>query len=478
MRDDVVSPELHRLYDNACAVINSRAATAAGAVTVLAHGCFDLLHAGHIEHLQEAKRRGDRLVVSVSGDAFVSKGAWRPQFNAERRAEHLRALRFVDEVFINDEGASAVPAIERVRPQIYIKGPDYADAATNPDLLAEIAAVERYGGRFETTMTTQFSSSRLLAELRHGDIADYLDSCRIRGFWPRIAEAFAKMRDLRVAFVGETIIDDYRFVAPLGKPSKEFVLAVAEESAEVYEGGVIAAARHVEKLCETSIVTQQKGDLRKTRYVGKDFGQKLFEVYSFPYLRITKAAREWFLDDLERKVRKADVIVALDFGHGLIDDLARTTLAQAKFLAVNAQSNAGNQGFNPITRYRKPHYACLDVNEARLATHTQPQDGSISTVIFDLIAAIEPQHLIVTGGRNGAYWRGGQVPALATAPKDTIGAGDAFIAVTAPLIACGLGEEEAAFVGNVAGAMKTEIVGHRAPIDGDVLVQTVRSLLK
>lgn len=446
-------------------------------VTVLAHGCFDLLHAGHIEHLQEAKRRGDRLVVSVSGDAFVAKGAWRPQFNAEQRAAHLRALRCVDDVIINNDGPSAVPAIERVRPQIYIKGPDY-DGADNADLREEIAAVERCGGHFETTQTAQLSSSRMLTQLRHGDVVDYLASCRARDFWPRIAHAFEQAQKLRVAFVGETIIDEYRFVTPLGKPSKEFVLAVAEESVEVFEGGVMAAAAHASKLCETSVVTQQKGDLKKTRFVGKDFGQKLFEVYSAPYLRVTKAAREWFLEQLEVRVRQSDVVVALDFGHGLIDDLARGILQQARFLAVNAQSNAGNQGFNPITRYDHPHYACVDINEARLATHMQPQESSISQVIAELISEISPLHLLVTGGRHGAYWRGGQVPALATAPKDTIGAGDAFLAVTAPLLAVGLGEEEAAFVGNVAGAMKTEIVGHRKPIDGDVLVQTVKSLLK
>ena len=48
--------------------------------TVLAHGCFDLLHLGHIRHLQEAKKLGDRLVVSVTADKFVNKGAGRPRF--------------------------------------------------------------------------------------------------------------------------------------------------------------------------------------------------------------------------------------------------------------------------------------------------------------------------------------------------------------------------------------------------------------
>ena len=73
---------------------------------VLAHGCYDLLHLGHIRHLQEARKLGDRLVVSVTSDAHVGKGLGRPHFKAEERAEALRALDCVDEVVINDAASS------------------------------------------------------------------------------------------------------------------------------------------------------------------------------------------------------------------------------------------------------------------------------------------------------------------------------------------------------------------------------------
>ena len=441
---------------------------------VLAHGCFDLLHAGHIEHLQDAKRHGDKLVVSITPDRFVAKGAWRPHFDEQRRAAHLRALRFVDEVIIGDS-RSAVPVIDQIKPHVYIKGIDYANN-NGADLAEECAAVARHGGEFLVSDTPKFSSSRLLVQLKHGDVIDYLESCRIRGFWSRIEEAFEKARNLKVAFVGETIMDEYRFVSPLGKSAKEFMLAVVAETDEIFAGGIVAAARQAEKLCQVSVVTQSKTELRKTRFVDKDFTHKLFEVYSRPFLKLGNDERRQFHSDLTEAMAWADMIVAIDFGHGLIDDWARGALRTAKFLAVNAQSNAANHGFNLISRYRCPQYACIDMPEARLATHMQ--DGDAAAVIKELLTIIEPQHLIVTGGRYGAYWRGGQVPALATSPKDTIGAGDTFLAVTAPLIAVGLGEEEAALVGNVAGAMKTEIVGHRAPIDGDVLVQSVKSLLK
>ena len=63
---------------------------------VQAHGCFDLLHLGHIRHLQAAKAAGDYLIVTVTPDEFVSKGPGRPVFPLEQRMEALRALACVD----------------------------------------------------------------------------------------------------------------------------------------------------------------------------------------------------------------------------------------------------------------------------------------------------------------------------------------------------------------------------------------------
>jgi rfaE bifunctional protein nucleotidyltransferase chain/domain len=94
---------------------------------VLAHGCFDLLHLGHVRYLEEARNLGDRLVVSVTSDRYASKAPGRPAFTAAQRAEMLGALKCVDEVIINDY-PTAVPVIERLRPEFYVKGPDYAGA--------------------------------------------------------------------------------------------------------------------------------------------------------------------------------------------------------------------------------------------------------------------------------------------------------------------------------------------------------------
>src|SRR5215468_10555924 len=93
----------------------------AGKIVVQAHGTFDLLHLGHVRHLEAARRLGDILMVTVTADRHVNKGPGRPVFNAELRAEMLAALEHVQWVAIND-AADAVTAMEWIKPSIYAKG--------------------------------------------------------------------------------------------------------------------------------------------------------------------------------------------------------------------------------------------------------------------------------------------------------------------------------------------------------------------
>src|SRR5215213_11798082 len=84
-----------------------RAAQAAGKTVVHCHGCFDIVHPGHIHHLQYAKSLGDLLVVSVSADTHVNKGVNRPLIPDDLRAGSLAALECVDAVYLNPYSTAA-----------------------------------------------------------------------------------------------------------------------------------------------------------------------------------------------------------------------------------------------------------------------------------------------------------------------------------------------------------------------------------
>ena len=100
---------------------------------VLANGCFDILHAGHIRYLESARREGAILIVGVNSDATVRnlKGSGQPVLDEQSRARLVASLRAVDYVLIFDE-PSVDALLEDLRPDVHAKGTDYT-AATVPE---------------------------------------------------------------------------------------------------------------------------------------------------------------------------------------------------------------------------------------------------------------------------------------------------------------------------------------------------------
>ena len=134
----------------------------------LCHGCFDILHCGHLRHLEAAREAADVLVVSVTPDRFVNKGPGRPVLPEEQRAELLASLQVVDWVCVN-RWKSAVEIIRLVRPNLFIKGEEYQSRAqqVNPNFFAEAKAMEEVGGKvaftYELTLSSTAAFQRLSA---------------------------------------------------------------------------------------------------------------------------------------------------------------------------------------------------------------------------------------------------------------------------------------------------------------------------
>lgn len=117
---------------------------------VFTNGCFDLLHLGHVRYLQDARELGDYLILGLNSDESVRylKGAGRPLVPEQERAEILANLLCIDFVTIFPE-RTAVSLIELLRPDIYVKGSDYAGEQPDvPDMsrVPEAQVVQAYGG--------------------------------------------------------------------------------------------------------------------------------------------------------------------------------------------------------------------------------------------------------------------------------------------------------------------------------------------
>ena len=129
---------------------------------VLANGCFDLLHVGHVRYLEDARALGDLLIVGVNGDDAVRrlKGPGRPLMPAVERAEMLAALRAVDHVVVfEDDTADRLVAL--LRPAVHAKGTDYT-----AESVPERASVHAAGGRVAITGDAKQHSTRdVIAEI-------------------------------------------------------------------------------------------------------------------------------------------------------------------------------------------------------------------------------------------------------------------------------------------------------------------------
>ena len=122
---------------------------------VLANGCFDPFHYGHLLHLYAARQLGDVLVVSVTRDKYVNKGPGRPVFDEKQRMAVLRALACVDEVVLSDD---AMDALQKVDPDVFVKGREYERKIRKKD---EDYCAAR-GIEIVFTDTEKFSSTALL----------------------------------------------------------------------------------------------------------------------------------------------------------------------------------------------------------------------------------------------------------------------------------------------------------------------------
>jgi rfaE bifunctional protein nucleotidyltransferase chain/domain len=133
---------------------------------VFTNGCFDILHRGHVEYLQEAAALGDRLVVGVNSDASVrrlGKGDDRPLIDQDSRAKVLAALRCVDAVVIFDED-TPLELITALQPDVVAKGGDW-----KPEQIVGADVVNARGGEVRSLkLVDGFSTTALVEKIRRG----------------------------------------------------------------------------------------------------------------------------------------------------------------------------------------------------------------------------------------------------------------------------------------------------------------------
>jgi rfaE bifunctional protein nucleotidyltransferase chain/domain len=491
-----------------------RALRAAGKKTVHCHGVFDLLHIGHLRHLNGARRLGDILVVTITPDHLVNKGPGRPAFTETLRAEALAMLECVDFVAIN-RWPTAIEVIKLLRPDFYVKGSDYIEAGKDISggIVHEQEAVEAGGGKIVFTEDITFSSSNLLN--RHfpsfpKEVSEYLAAFSVRHPTDEVLGYLKGAKDLKILLVGETIIDEYEYCETMGKSGKEPILAARHLRTERFAGGSVAVANHLASFCDnvhlltflgtinsheefirsnlnpkvapTFLYLEGEPTIVKRRFVEQYPFQKMFEVYVISEKETHEAGSNLLGSELEKTLAGYDLVLALDYGHGMLDQRAVQLLTtKAPFLAVNTQVNAHNRGYNTISKYPRADYICISENEIRLDRRTRQQElRHLTSTVAEKLGCLRAT---VTRGQQGClcYHEGEgffEVPAFTSHIVDRVGAGDAVFAVTAMCVVQNAPMEIVGFTANVVGAHAVSVVANQRPVDRVPLMKHIETILK
>jgi bifunctional ADP-heptose synthase (sugar kinase/adenylyltransferase) len=475
---------------------------AEGKRVVHARGLFDLLQPSHVRKLEAARADGDVLIVTVAHDSPHGEA---PILDARLRAETLAAIPCVDYVAL-EENRSEAECARILRPDVVVRLFDEAVPSSDPTPKAPSSAIHVLDG-------TSAPRAKVVYEEREPftpQAEKFLHDFRKRHRASEIVDRLQSLKKMKVLVLGDAIIDEYHFVRPYGMPQKAPVIAAQFMGEEQYAGGVLAVANHVAGFCgdvhlvtclgeedsrERFILDHLRPNVSsqffkvpgapttiKRRYLRKFLLQKLFEIAFFDDRPLPPAVDAEVRAHLGRVISGYDLVVVADFGHGMFTrPLVDALCASDRFLAVNTQLNSINFGYHVIRKYPRADYVCIDEEETRMAC--RDRFGPLEEMIPPLAKELACKVMTVTRGHHGSttYKRGDEmvaVPVLSRQVVDTVGAGDAYLSVTAPCARAGFTPEMIGFIGNSVGALAVRIVGNQQPVEPEALFDFVRVLMR
>lgn len=334
---------------------------------------------------------------------------------------------------------------------------------------------------------------------------EYIKNIKNKYPLKEIERILSSLSSLRVLVIGDTIIDQYIYIRPKGRAIKDPILSAEYVSDEIYAGGVLAVANHVQSFVKDVTLVTILGDknsdaqfitnslannitlktfrkpnaptTRKTRFLDSVRGNKLFKVEYMNDHPIEPVLSASIITMLEKTLSSFDLVLVADFGHGFINDDIRKTLEKhTKFLAINVQSNSANMGYNFFTQYKHPNFISLDEDELRLPLQMRFND--IEEVITKAQEQFALNALVVTLGKRGSIYVKNETrhfaPVLTNTVKDTIGAGDALFAITSLVVCAEINDDLIPLLANSAGGIAVNIIGNKEAVSKDKIISFIR----
>lgn len=482
---------------------------------VLCHGVFDLIHIGHIKHFEEAKKYGDILIVSLTSDKYVNKGDGRPVFNQNLRSEFLNSITCIDFIFINNH-ASSTNVIKIIKPNFYIKGPDYKNHQRDltKKIFLETNAVKINGGKTIYTKSVTFSSSNLInkySDLLTNDQKNYIKQIKKKYNFEKIKSYIDNFKKIKVLIIGETIIDQYNFCEALGKAGKESHIVIRDLNSSNLLGGAAAIANNISSYCKKISILSMIGDkndhlkfikknldknisfnyirkknsptIIKKRYIDHVNKNKLFGVYSINDDLINFNQNQELIRKFNQLIKNHDLIIVSDYGHGFIDnEFAKQIVNSKKYVSLNAQVNAANVGYHSLSKYSKANI--LVINEKELRHELRSKDQDLEILLKQIVKRTDYKTIVVTMGIKGSISINKKdnkiikTPSFSKNVVDKVGAGDSMLAIMSLAFKNKIPEDISMLFGALAGSFNVKSLANSNSLSKNELLRTLEYSLK
>jgi cytidyltransferase-like protein len=458
---------------------------------VLCHGAFDLIHPGHLDHLNKAKKFGDILVVTITSDDFINKKLQKNLYNKNQRANFLANLEVVDYVSIIDDYTAILP-LKLLKPDYYCKGVEYikndivGNLEKEKEIISQNKIIIKYIG------DPLFSSSKIISE-RFTKVDNQLKKQIVKNNVTKkdLVTSLEKISNLKVLMIGEMILDKYTNVTMMGVSPKASTLSCGINSSYFMPGGALATFHFVRQFVKKAdfisiannsfkriknvnikninniIYEKNYPELIKERIIEKDKNgnlKKILTLNHFINKIINKDLEFKFYNKINQNIRKYDLVILQDFGHGLITEkIAKLIQSRSKVLSVNTQTNSLNYGFNIMgKKIFKADMFTLDRKELELAF------GKLDLNFYDSLVSLSKKMKskvgFLTCGEEFSLAYANkimhQIRTFETKVVDTMGAGDVFHGMSSLMFCVQKNHFLSLLVAQIAGALAVKIEGN------------------
>lgn len=470
---------------------------------VLVSGNFNVLHPGHLRLFRFAKEHGEKLVVAVNSDRLAGADAHLPE---NLRLEGIKSISLVDKAFIADEPIGTI--VERLQPDIVVKGKEHESGFNE-----ELEVLNRYGGLLVfSSGEAIFSSIDLIRkEFQYFDpktisLPDvYLDRHKIDKC--RLSAIIHQFSELRVAVIGDLIVDEYITCDPLGMSQEDPTIVVTPVDSKRFIGGAGIVAAHASGLgakvnffsitgkdearnyavstLETCnviphlLLDESRPTTLKQRFRSK--GKSLLRVSYLHETAISQQLQDKLFDAVSRVIDQIDLLVFSDFNYGclpqsLVERISSLALENSVFMAADSQSSSQ---LGDIGRFKGMNLITPTEREARISTRNR--EAGLVVLVEELRLVSNAQNILLKMGQEGLLihasienkrdeWLTDRVHALNSSPKDVAGAGDSLLITSALALVSGANIWEAACLGSLAAAIQVGRVGN-TPLNAKELTE-------